>query len=260
MEKSDKEPDSARHGRFVRRSTRARAPVARLSPQWVLGPGEEGEGVVEQEAGEEGGGTEEDLRRSHRRRATVQRYSPKLEPARGHYLFPGGRGSPPVSRRRDSQGGTKRDLDMFLDGNGLRRNPDGNSGQVGNLHNYVRHKTFSKQSAESDDDSEGTGFELLGLDGMGGGLYGNPTTGQKLNSYPLTAAGHGAYKGSSGAGSVGSEGKGIGAEITPLSVDPSLTFDQARTPNLRLLLLYRFSLLIKCYFQQASRVCQRFYL
>ena len=225
---------------FVRRSSRAAKPVARLSPDWKQHASDgddepeaeetdpEGEYVEEEEdeeTSEEDEESDEEIegiptRYSKRQRATVERYSPKPN-ERG--LAGGGgdrRGrhsdSPPArGRRKKAKGGGKR----RSSGPNYRESSDDDRGPRGGG------KRWMDDTDDSDADAGAAG-NPGNFPALFGGMFGG---GRAPDMYPLAPPGQpGGGGGAVEAGGPGPGGKkeAADAEITPLTVDPTLTFEQ----------------------------------
>jgi SpoVK/Ycf46/Vps4 family AAA+-type ATPase len=234
---------------FVRRSSRAAKPVARLSPDWK-GDGEEdeedetddeGEYVDESETSEPDPDEEDDAepkRYSRRERTTIQRYSPPKPAERGGSAEDNAGGA--RGRGRPAGGGKHASKHASKNGGGFKRaNRRGDDDAAPR-----RGHRWMDDTDDSDVDGETDAFggaPTLGFPGGGGSL--NPWGGAAQNPYPLApssygggvlpggggalgAGGNGEFRGVNGVngGSTGKDAKD--AEITPLAVDPSLTFDQ----------------------------------
>lgn len=227
----DSDPSDEEEGgdHFVRRSSRAAKPVARLSPEWNCeeeegdDPETDGEGEYEEESETSEPDPDDDegaepKRYSKRERTTIQRYSP-----------------PKPVERRESE-----DKDGAAAAGGLRGRgrPSGKSNRHGggfkrvrgdreqNRRDGGRGHRWMDDTDDSDVDGETDAFG--GMPAIGGGQ--NPWGAGGGNSYPLAPPG-GGYPADPGGGGGAMTGgpnqkEAAGAEITPLAVDPSLTFDQ----------------------------------
>ena len=234
---------------FVRRSSRAAKPVARLSPEWTRGgsdddddgakdedePDTDADEYVEEEEDDD---TDEDLededdedddevfptRYSRRERTTIERYSPKRL---GGGLDHSRRRSP--SLRRTRRGGNGGGSNGRRGGNGGGSNGRRGGGSGGDRSRRSRRDDFDdspprrsnthKWMDDTDEDDSDGGVGIPGgFTSLAGGIFGGGKAPDP--SYPL-AAGGGAMTG----GGAGGEKEAAGAEITPLTVDPSLTFD-----------------------------------
>ena len=221
---------------FVRRSSRAAKPVARLSPDWK-GDDEddedddddEGEYQDESETSEPDPDDDDDAepkRYSRRERNTIQRYSPPKPAERGGSAEDNAGGA--RGRGRPAGGGKNAAKNQ---GGFRRRDRRGGDDAAAPRRGH----RWMDDTDDSDVDGETDAFGGAPTLGGGGGYpWGPGPTGGAQNPYPLAPPGLGGGVLPSGGGAVGG-GKGAanapggdaaGAEITPLAVDPSLTFDQ----------------------------------
>ena len=233
----DEDDDDEAPDHFVRRSARAAKPVARLSPEWKAAASD-GEDAEEPETEEEGEYEEESeepeseeiededdedamgiQRYSRRQRNTIQRYSPK--PHERGLAGGGGRGSesPKRSRGRPRSGGggarpngrPRRSRD---DDDGGYYSRPGRGGGGGRGHRWM----------DDTDDSDAGGGDGGGFPALDGG---GPWGSRAPDPYPLVPQGGGGGANAVAGGPGANEGKeAAGAEITPLTVDPTLTFEQ----------------------------------
>ena len=236
----DSDPEDDEEGHFVRRSSRAAKPVvARLSPDWkeddddLDEPTSDGEGEYEDgsetsepDPDDEDGA--EPTRYSKRERVTIQRYSPPkpASPRRDgsdeeKQGGQGSRGRPASGKQAGHRpaGGFKRDK---RDKNEARDRNNNNRGGA-------RGHRWMDDTDDSDLDGETDAFG--GAPSLAGGQHPWGGGNNGGNPYPLAPQG-GTYGGDLGGGGGGGAGAGggngagnaAGAEITPLQVDPSLTF------------------------------------
>ena len=242
----DAAPPRAPRADFVRRSSRAAKPVARLSPGWKEAfsdedeeepePDSEPEYEEESETSEPDPDDDDDLvpaarqgeRYSRRQRNTIERYSPKPN-ERG--LAGGGAGSesprPRGGGRSDVRGARRGG------GNGSARRDRDRDGNGGRSDRRARGGGHRWMDDTDDSDADAPGEDTF--PGFGGGFGGRAPD----LPYPLVkpdALLSGGFPGGDpsrastrpggGGDGAGPGGEAAGAEITPLAVDPSLTFDQ----------------------------------
>ena len=238
---SDEDEDDDRgadeNDNFVRRSSRAAKPVARLSPEWKQHVSDDDDEPEAEETDPEGEYVEEDdeeesteeeeeesdeeiegipTRYSRRQRATVERYSPKPN-ERG--LAPGGdrragrrTPSPPARRGRKPKGKRRSRIDY-------RESPDDSTGRRGGGGG----KRWMDDTDDSDADAGHAG-NPGNFPALFGGVFGG---GRAPDMYPLVPPGGGGGGGAVEAGGPGGKKEAAAdAEITPLTVDPTLTFEQ----------------------------------
>jgi hypothetical protein len=182
---------------FVRRSSRAAKPVARLSPDWK-GDGEEdeedetddeGEYVDESETSEPDPDEEDDAepkRYSRRERTTIQRYSPPKPAERGGSAEDNAGGA--RGRGRPAGGGKHASKHASKNGGGFKRaNRRGDDDAAPR-----RGHRWMDDTDDSDVDGETDAFggaPTLGFPGGGGSL--NPWGGAAQNPYPLAPSSYG---------------------------------------------------------------------
>ena len=233
IEESDPS-DEEEGAHFVRRSSRAAKPVARLSPDWK-GDDEDDEDddddeeeyQDESETSEPDPDDDDDVepkRYSRRERTTIQRYSPPKPAERGGSADDNAGGA--RGRGRFAGGGKNASKNA---GGFKRRDRRGGDDDAAPR----RGRRWMDDTDDSDVDGETDAFGGAPTLGFPGGA-GNPWGGGAPNPYPLAPPGYGGGVLPSGGGAMAG-GKGhenasgkeaAGAEITPLAVDPSLTFDQ----------------------------------
>ena len=238
---SDEDEDDDRgadeNDNFVRRSSRAAKPVARLSPEWKQHVSDDDDEPEAEETDPEGEYVEEDddeesteeeeeesdeeiegipTRYSRRQRATVERYSPKPN-ERG---LAGGGGDRRAGRRTPSPTGRSRGRKP----KGKRRSRPDYRESPGD--SAGRRGTNGKRWMDDTDDSDadaGHAGNPGNFPALFGGMFGG---GRAPDMYPLAPPGGGGGGGAVEAGGPGGKKDAADAEITPLTVDPTLTFEQ----------------------------------